>query len=71
MQAAEFQFQVGYGESVSVINYLDKDNWLPLKRLVRLGMVEGKGASRVLSLGESYATFAYLDGSWRWKSYHV
>jgi hypothetical protein len=50
---------------------LDKDIWLPFKRMVRRGKVEGKGGTRVLSLGESYATFTYLDGSWNWKSYHV
>lgn len=70
VQADDFDFSDGYGESISVVGYLDnKGGWRELQRLVRAGKVEGEGDSRTIFLGGVYATFTYSDGSWRWKSF--
>ena len=69
MQAEEFEFQVGYGESISVINYLDKGGWQELKVLVKIGKVEGSSSERILRMGEFSARFTYIDGRWLWSSY--
>ncbi len=69
MQDGGFQFQVGYGESISIVNYLNKEGWHDLRRLVRAGKVEGQGYTRTIFLGSAEATFTYSDGGWHWSSF--
>lgn len=67
-----FELESEYGEPLGVINFLDQSpdgGWRVLRKIVRVGKVDGRGKTRTARYREEKATFTYQGGRWYWSSY--